>query len=63
MSRQLVFETERLLVFVATPDDATMFFKLWTDPRVMSNVGFPQGLPIMFEEIVQQLGGTSRAGF
>jgi len=43
MSRQLVFETERLLVFVATPDDATMFFKLWTDPRVMSNVGFPQG--------------------
>lgn len=56
VERQLLFQTRRLRVYVATPEDAVMFFDLWTNPRVMGNVGFPQGLPITYEEIVKQLG-------
>lgn len=57
--RRLVFETERLRVYVATPDDVELFCSLWTDPRVMRNVGFPRGLPITREQIVDQLQGQS----
>lgn len=46
-----VFETERLLVRPAVTSDAGLFHDLWTDPRVMANVGFPQGLRITPEEI------------
>ncbi|MGB3715157.1 MAG: GNAT family protein, partial [Candidatus Promineifilaceae bacterium] len=31
--------------------DAGIYFALWTDPRVMSNVGFPMGLRMSLEEI------------
>jgi len=55
--QRLVFETRRLQVYVARPDDVELFYCLWTDPRVMRNVGFPQGLPITKEEIVEQLQG------
>lgn len=47
----MVFETERLLVRRATAADADMFFALWNHPRVMGNVGFPQGLGLSLEEI------------
>lgn len=46
-----VFETGRLLVRPATTDDTDLFYDLWTDPRVMANVGFPRGLPITRDEI------------
>jgi [ribosomal protein S5]-alanine N-acetyltransferase len=48
----LIFGTERLRVRLATADDADLLHVLWTDPRVMTYVGFPQGLPISRAEIV-----------
>ena len=50
-----IFSTERLLVCAATPQDSNLLYELWTDPRVMSYVGFPQGLPITREEIRRQV--------
>ncbi len=46
----VIAETSRLLIRKAVELDAPLFQALWTDPRVMRNVGFPQGLPITPEE-------------
>jgi len=54
-SIQAVFETERLRVHVASANDTDHYYKLWTDPRVMGNVGYPSGLPITREQIASQL--------
>ena len=51
----LVFETERLVVRTATVEDADLFYALWTDPRVMKHVGFPQGLRITQSELEERL--------
>lgn len=40
-----IFSTVRLAIFAATPADANLYVCLWTDPRVMTHVGFPQGIP------------------
>lgn len=56
---RLVFETKRLQVFVAAAEDTDHFYELWTDPHVMGNVGFPQGLPITREQIFEQLQGQA----
>jgi RimJ/RimL family protein N-acetyltransferase len=53
--RRWVFETQRLRVRVAAEEDTAFFSELWKDPRVMSNVGFPKGLPITREEIAALL--------
>lgn len=58
-----VFETERLLVRAAREQDAGVFYELWTDPRVMVNVGFPQGLRITREEIEKRLGKPFESAF
>ncbi len=50
-----VFETQRLTIRTAAPADAGMYHALWTDPRVMTNVGFPQGLRITLDEIRERL--------
>ena len=42
--RRLVFETERLIVRIATEADVELFYALWTNPQVMKYVGFPQGI-------------------
>jgi RimJ/RimL family protein N-acetyltransferase len=47
----VVIETQRLLIRKAVEADAPLYLALWTDPRVMRNVGFPQGLPISLEEV------------
>jgi RimJ/RimL family protein N-acetyltransferase len=52
---RIVFETERLRIRVAGIQNVDLFYNLWTDPRVMTNVGFPQGLPITREEIEERL--------
>jgi epoxyqueuosine reductase QueG/RimJ/RimL family protein N-acetyltransferase len=57
--RATVFEIERLTARTASPEDADLYFDLWTDPRVMSNVGFPKGLPITREEIRARLARQS----
>ncbi|MCP5094187.1 MAG: GNAT family N-acetyltransferase [Chloroflexi bacterium] len=51
----IVFETERLKIRVATPDDAEFYYALWTHPQVMKFVGFPNGLQITHEEVVSKL--------
>ncbi len=49
-----LIETERLLIRTAEKDDAKILFDLWTDPRVMTNVGYPQGLEITLQEIEER---------
>ena len=51
----VVFHTDRLTVQLAGVEDAELFYALWTDPAVMTHVGFPQGLPITQAEIVARL--------
>ena len=51
LESMVVFETERLVIRTATVDDVDMFYELWNEPRVMKNVGFPQGLAITRERI------------
>lgn len=55
IDRSVVFETERLLVRLATADDVNLFFDLWTNPGVMENVGFPRGLQIDREDVRKQI--------
>jgi RimJ/RimL family protein N-acetyltransferase len=40
-----------------------MFHRLWTDPRVMTNVGFPQGLRISREQIATSIRGQGESPF
>jgi RimJ/RimL family protein N-acetyltransferase len=61
--RTIVFETPRLVVRLANEDDAGLYLSLWTSPQVMSNVGFPNGLPITREEIVAQLRAQGPSEF
>jgi RimJ/RimL family protein N-acetyltransferase len=61
--RTIVFETPRLVVRLANEADAELYLSLWTSPRVMSNVGFPNGLPITREEIVAQLRAQEPSEF
>ncbi len=51
-----LIETERLSIRTAGKDDAKILFDLWTDPRVMTNVGYPQGLDITLQEIEERTG-------
>lgn len=51
----ILFETERLSVRSATLQDAEMYFKLWSDPQVMKNVGFPQGYPVTLDEVKESI--------
>jgi RimJ/RimL family protein N-acetyltransferase len=60
----IVFETNRLVIRTASADDADLYFALWTNPKVMSNVGFPMGLRITFDEVEAMLEEqTSNAEF
>ncbi|MDX1614150.1 MAG: GNAT family N-acetyltransferase [Candidatus Promineifilaceae bacterium] len=50
-----IFTTVRLAIVVASPADANLYVRLWTDPRVMGNVGFPQGIPTTQEEVAARI--------
>ena len=43
---EILFETERLIIRRAEPEDRDIdfFLRLWNDPQVMKFVGFPFGL-------------------
>lgn len=56
----VVFETERLCVRLAMPDDALLVHALWTSPDVMANVGYPNGLGVTEAEIRERI--TQDAG-
>ena len=58
-----VFETDRLSVRLATVDDADLFYALWTNGQVMRYVGFPNGLPIARQELVERLSKQGPSEF
>ena len=62
-SEDIVFATERLAVRTAEVRDVELLYELWTDPRVMVNVGFPHGLRINREEIEETLRKPSGSEF
>jgi len=49
--KRVIIDTDRLQIRSAQPEDSRLLHTLWTDPRVMANVGYPQGLRINREEI------------
>jgi RimJ/RimL family protein N-acetyltransferase len=61
--QRIVFETERLRVRIAGVDDVDLFYNLWTEPRVMANVGFPQGLAVTRQEIEERLKRPANSEF
>jgi RimJ/RimL family protein N-acetyltransferase len=60
---RVVFETERLTIRLGEEGDAGLFYRVWTDPRVMTNVGFPFGLQVTEEEIERNLRKPSETEF
>jgi hypothetical protein len=61
LDNRVVFETERLVVRLATVEDSEIFYRLWINPQIMSNVGFPYVLPITRADVLRKisLGGPS----
>ncbi len=61
----MVFQTKRLLIRLATPteEDVDVYYRLWNHPRVMTNVGFPQGLGISKAEITTKLAQVDNAPY
>jgi len=53
----IIIETERLTIRRSTTDDndIVLFYSIWTNPKVMVNVGFPNGLNISRDNIINQL--------
>jgi RimJ/RimL family protein N-acetyltransferase len=49
------FETPRLIIRAATSDDASFIASLWSDPRVMRFVGFPDGIPGATEDVPRRI--------
>ena len=62
MSR-FICETERLYIRLATVDDAPLIHALWTDPRVMRFVGFPNGLTDSLESISSRISKSGSSEF
>jgi RimJ/RimL family protein N-acetyltransferase len=53
----VVIETERLVIRKAESSEADieMYYSLWTNPQVMTNVGFPYGLKITRDKIGERI--------
>lgn len=62
-SCSLIFETKRLSVRTATVEDIDLFYALWTNPRVMKNVGFPHGLNIARNDLKERLSKQGGSEF
>ncbi|MCU0488181.1 MAG: GNAT family N-acetyltransferase [Anaerolineales bacterium] len=62
-TRRIVFETERLQIRLAGEEDVDHFYRLWTNPQVMVQVGFPNGLKITPKEIQERLAGAGESEF
>ncbi|UCG25526.1 MAG: GNAT family N-acetyltransferase [Chloroflexota bacterium] len=48
---QTIIKTTRLRIRAARLADAELLYRLWTDARVMTNVGYPMGLKMSSREI------------
>jgi RimJ/RimL family protein N-acetyltransferase len=61
----MIFTTYRLRIRKALPtdEDTEMFLRLWNDSRVMTNVGFPNGLRITREKMRQILESQEGSEF
>ena len=59
----IVFETPRLTISIATVQDAELAHSLWTDPRVMRNVGFPNGLRVTLDDVRNDILNRVRSEF
>lgn len=59
----VIFTTEHLIIRTATLDDADFLFSLWTNPAVMTNVGFPQGLRTSREKVAAQITSKEKPPF
>jgi len=61
----MIFTTTRLRIRKALPsdEDTEMYFRLWTDGRVMANVGFPNGLRMTREKMRQILESQGESEF
>ena len=60
-----VFETHRLIVRRSAPtdEDVEFLYRLWTDPQVMVNVGFPKGLKTTRDKVRAQLAAQPDTEF
>ncbi len=56
-----IIETQRLVIRKAKVNkkDIELYFRLWNQPEVMKNVGFPKGLQITEAEIEQRLANQT----
>lgn len=61
----IILETPRTIIKIASssPEDVDLFYNLWTNAQVMTNVGFPQGLKITKDEMKETLSKTSESEF
>jgi aminoglycoside 2'-N-acetyltransferase I len=61
----MIFTTSRLRIRKALPtdEDSEMYFRLWTDPRVVTNVGFPNGIPMTRGKMRQILESQGQSEF
>jgi len=55
--QNMVFQTERLIIrrAIDSDGDVELYYRLWTDSKVMTQVGFPHGLKITREGIREGL--------
>jgi RimJ/RimL family protein N-acetyltransferase len=51
------------MIRTGTVGDIDLFFNLWTDPQVMKNVGFPQGLRVDRSELKERLSRMGSSPF
>ena len=51
----MVFETERMMDRLATVEDVEIFLRLWTNPKLMANIGFPYGLPVTGADVLRRI--------
>ena len=58
-----IFETNRLRIRPVQMADADLLFALWKHPRVMTNVGFPNGLPITRDDVCRQIERQGESEF
>jgi RimJ/RimL family protein N-acetyltransferase len=56
---ETIIRTERLIIRTAELGDAETLYRLWTDPQVMTNVGYPKGLRITVSEIQEGISSQN----
>ena len=63
MRKSFTHQTKRLVIRTATIEDVSLFYRLWMHPEVMTNVGFPQGIPITQAEIKEKIDQQGESVF